>query len=169
LTPKAAGQPDPDGHNAFGSIVPRGLYSNRRTAVNYFNADQIKRVFSRSEEETTSRFLQHPVITASTQKRANAAFIEPVRYISDYDRRQLGARPKIQVDLRQHLDVLPVVSSDHKYSPWRSVRRPCVAGRVHRDHAAPRVLSTGNGAFLLDLPVSLELPKRAGRTMRSSV
>ncbi len=160
-------------YNAFGGIIPRGLYvESSHSPFNFLNADQINAVFSAVEEENDLQVLQHPVITCFNGKRANAAFMNQYAYIADYDVVSSTLDPKIQVlTFGNILDVLPVVSSDHKYITMEI--RPAsvlLQGVFTEILAAPRIVATGNGAFLLGtFQYPLELPNVLVRTMRSSV
>jgi type II secretory pathway component GspD/PulD (secretin) len=160
-------------YNAFGGIVPRGLYvESSHSIFNFFNADQINAIFSAVEEESDLQVLQHPLLTCFNGQRANCAFMNQYAYIADYDVVSSALDPKIQVlTFGNILDVRPVVSSDHKYITMEI--RPAsvlLQGVFTEILQAPRILTTGNASFFVgvfDYP--LELPNVLVRTMRSSV
>jgi len=172
-TEKAAGQPDPDGlqrlrqHRAarpVRRIVAQPVQLLQR------RPDQRGLLGGRGGERRPGPAA--PVITCFNGKRANAAFMNQYAYISDYDVVSSALDPKIQVlTFGNILDVLPVVSSDHKYITMESVRRPCCCRACSPRSSRPRACSRPATARSCSAPSSIrfELPNVLVRTMRSSV
>ncbi|MBA3707448.1 MAG: hypothetical protein H0W83_01355 [Planctomycetes bacterium] len=153
---------------------PHGLVvESSLNAFNYFNADQINAIFSAIEDETDAQILQHPSLTCFNGKRANASFMHQFSYIADYEVVSANLDPKIEVlTFGDILDVLPVVSSDHKYITME-VRPASVslAGVYTETLFSRRVVGPPGDGAIVTLPqrYPLELPNVLVRTMRSSV
>ncbi|MBA2479071.1 MAG: hypothetical protein H0V44_00280 [Planctomycetes bacterium] len=161
------------GYSAFAGPAPRGLVlESSMNQFNFFNVDQLDAIFSAVEEESDAQLLEHPQLTCFNGKRANAAFMHQYAYIEDYEVVSSNLDPKIGVlTFGNILDVLPVVSSDHKYITME-IRPAAVSleGVYIENLRAYRFIGTGQvGVVDGPFPYPLELPNVLVRTMRSSV
>jgi type II secretory pathway component GspD/PulD (secretin) len=153
----------------------RGL--SLRGVFNYQDAltgPQVDLVLNAVEQEGDNQALVSPEITCYNGQRANAAFVEQIAYIHDYDIVVTGEDdgtpdPQLKVmNVGNIIDVRPIVSSDRKYITMEV--RPSNTELERFETTQIRIFQgIGELGGGLRLSLDLFLPVVRVRSMRSTV
>ncbi|MFW5830179.1 MAG: type II secretion system protein GspD, partial [Planctomycetota bacterium] len=157
------------------SVANQNMGLNLRGVFNYQDAltgPQVGLLLNAVEQEGDGQTLVSPEITCYNGQRANAAFVQQLSYIHDYDIVVSGEDegtpdPQIKVmNVGNIIDVRPIVSSDRKYITMEV--RPSNT-QLERFDPGEISIFTNLADFGFPLTLNIDLPVVRVRSMRSTV